>query len=294
MDQIQGVPKNKLREKKWLLELLTTIPGIIAAVVAAWLNYSDPTKTKFGIAFAIGAVLLLIGSAWRIFYAYTQDVKEQQIKSFDGLYGAMHVLYSNISSYLKMSEQDPGKLRVTIHRVVYKEKSNDPEKLEQLLPYIGGKGAGAGRDFDIRSGIIGLAARTGEVCIASRQNDDYVAFIKELCKQWNYTPETAKQLSEDRMAWMAVPILNKDNAPLAVVYLDSKERNFFDDHVKKLVGNSCLGIMDYISTKYSLKLMSTTAFNAAMQVPQAEVQINTTSEDKVLVEERIPLKQKGK
>ena len=67
---------------------------------------------------------------------------------------------------------------MTIHRVVEAPKPNQAaEQLEQVLPYIGGQGKGAGRRFSIRSGIIGRAVRDAAPYTFIRQTDDYDAFI---------------------------------------------------------------------------------------------------------------------
>ncbi len=194
---------------------------------------------------------LVIASVVKVLHAYQQDQEEKRKQDYDGLLGALHVLYGNISILLNFVNSDGGRLRVTMHRVVPPSISDkDAEELEQLLPYIGGEGKGAGRKFSIRSGIIGKAAREKSPFAFSRQNDDHEAFIEELKSNWAYTEEDARKLKSDRKSWMAVPIFGENNAVVGVVYLDSNEKDFFNERVKEAVINSCSGVALYINERY--------------------------------------------
>lgn len=206
----------------------------------------------------VQALLLVFGILWlagssilKVLHAFQQDQEQKQKQDYDGLLGALHVLYGCISRNLSFGEQDYGRLRVTVHRVVPDTKPDKaPEQLEQLLPYVGGKGKEAGRKFSIRSGIIGKAVREKAAFAFSRQNDDHEAFIRELVSDWSYTEEDARSLTADRKSWMAVPIFGKDDSVVGVVYLDSNEKNFFNKDVQTLVINACSGIASYITERY--------------------------------------------
>jgi hypothetical protein len=270
MDHMPGVASVSFYQKKWSIEAVAIVPPILIAGVAVWINYNDPAKKPAALVYLIATLWLLIASVLRIKYAYDQDVKEAKQKSHEGLRGAVHVLYSNVSRHLKYEDGDPGRLRVTMHRVVFEgEKKDEPTSLEQMIPYIGGKGGGEGRSFSINPGIIGQVARSGEVRAASRADDDHAAFIAELVSKWFYKESEARSLTSDRKAWMAVPILSTNRTVLVVVYLDSSDRNAFDEATLELVINGCTGIATYISQYYSLPVVSGTSSKPS---PKAQIE----------------------
>jgi len=85
--------------------------------------------------------------------------------------------------------------------------------------------------------------------VAQRQNADYEAFLRELVQEWSYTPQDARALTPDRQAWMAVPIKGISGV-VAVVYLDSDQRELFTSEVQQLIVLACQGVASYISARY--------------------------------------------
>ena len=251
MAGIPGIKKLKFYEKKWIVECFAIVPPIILASVTAWINFQDPNKSGQAWLLVIGIIWLVGASIVKVMNAYKQDAEQKQKQDYDGLLGTLHVLYGSLSRHLNFGEKDYSRLRATVHRVVPHTKANQAsEQLEQLLPYVGGKGKEPGRKFSIRSGIIGKAVREKAPFAFSRQNDDHEAFIKELVSDWSYTEEDARSLTADRKSWMAVPIFGKDDSVVGVVYLDSNEKNFFNKDVQTLVINTCSGIASYITERY--------------------------------------------
>lgn len=251
MAGIPGIRQSKFYEKKGLVELMAIGPPILAAIIAACTNLADRKTRVAGYWMIVGIVWLLVGSIIKVLSAYQQDKEQQSKQDYDGLLGAIHVLYGQVSKHLKFQETDAGRLRITIHRmVVCAQKDQYPEELEQLLPYIGGDGKQAGRRFSIRSGIIGKAVREKTPYAFTRQNDDYEAFIKELVALWSYPEEDARKLTSDRRSWMSVPIFGPNTSVVGVVYLDSNEKDFFSPEVQNLVINACSGIASYIDERY--------------------------------------------
>ena len=264
MDQIPGAASTSLLQKKWFIESVSVVPPIIASAVAVIINYPDPTKTSIFWIFLVAMVWLLVASVLRVFHAHHQDRKEVSQKNYEGLRGAMHVLYAMLSKHLQYDDGDSGKLRITMHRVKYEEGKDEPIGLQQMLPYIGGSGGKAGRDFSINPGIIGHVARSREVRVASRVGD-HAAFVDDLVSNWFYTESEARTLTTDRKTWMAVPVLGAHRKVLAVIYLDSAEQDAFSQTVMELVLNGCIGIAAYISQYYSLP-----ATSAALPKPSAK------------------------
>ncbi len=252
MGHIPGVKQPRLYERKWIAELVSVGPPILAAGIGAITNLNDldPFKQYMGRWLLAGCAWLVISSVLKVRNAYVQDREEQRKQNYDGLLGALLVLYRTLVEHLGIPDDD-GTLRMTIHRVVEAPKPNQAaEQLEQVLPYIGGQGKGAGRRFSIRSGIIGRAVRDAAPYTFVRQTDDYDAFINEMVSEWGYTRDEARALTEDRQAWMAVPIQGPQGA-LGVVYLDTNSRDLFAPEVQVLVINGCRGIADYVDARYS-------------------------------------------
>ena len=288
MGHIPGGASVSLIQKKSVIEAISIVPPILTAIVTAWIYYDDPNRHSAALVLSLGAAWLLIASAVKILHAHYQDKKEVQQKSYDGLLGAMHVLYANVSKHLQDTGTNSEQLRITMHRVQFEEGKNDPIGLEQMLPYIGGKGGGAGRVFPINPGIIGLVARSGEVRAASRADDDHAAFIKELVSKWFYTESAARNLTADRKAWLAVPILGKDKTVLVVVYLDSDIRDSFDDSTIELILNGCAGIATYISERYALHVISATSPKSS-QKTKIEKVVDVSAEGASLKEQHVVL-----
>lgn len=141
-------------------------------------------------------------------------------------------------------------MRLTIHRVVTRGKAVPPEELEQLFPYMGGEGNSPGRRFSIRSGIIGLVARGRFAMVAGRECAEHEGFVAELVEDWAYTEHDARKLTPDRHAWMAVPMLSATGATVAVVYLDSRDPDFFTEPLQRQVLIICGGINNYLTEAY--------------------------------------------
>jgi putative methionine-R-sulfoxide reductase with GAF domain len=240
-------------EKKAVIEALATVPPILAAAIGALVSLSDRQQRAFGWWLLAGAVWLIVASAAKVLHARAQDRERKRSDSHDGLRAALHVLFATVCQAAGIeegNERTSGRLRLTIHRVVAKGKGDSPEELEQVLPYMGGPGNPPGRRFSIRSGIIGAAARRKSAIVAVRGCAEYDGFVAEIIRDWAYTESDARRLTPDRQAWMAVPILNAEGAPVAVVYLDSREPNFFTDPLQGLIFAICGGINTYTLETY--------------------------------------------
>lgn len=251
MANIPGKKVPKFYEKKWIVELLSIVPPIIAALYVANGASLNTSTAPYAPWLWAGIGWLTVASLIKVVHAYQQDKEEKLKHDHDGLSAALHVLHGSLASHSKLSEKNDGTLRVTIHRVV--PPIETPEQLEQLVPYIGGQGGSAGRIFSIRSGVAGLVARDGEVYFYARTNDDYEAYVAEMTKNWGFTEADARRLQADRMAWMAVPIFARRNdAVVAVVFLDTKLKDLFNANTKALAINCCGGIAAYITERYQL------------------------------------------
>jgi hypothetical protein len=252
MSVIPGIRSPRIFEKKWIAEAFGAVPAIIVLGINAWNDSAIPAKANSGWILGGASIRLVAASVIKVRQANAQDREQRHLRDHDGLRATLYVLYTCLSKNLNFGENDRGRLRITILRVVSPdEASGTTEELEQLLPYVGGDGGETGRRYSIHLGITGEAFRNKSIYAASRQRDDYEAFINQLVAKWGYTKAQARALTSDRQSWMAVPIKNdKDDSVVAIVYLDSTDKKFFTPNVQKLVINSCGGIASYISERY--------------------------------------------
>ncbi|HEX8393933.1 MAG TPA: hypothetical protein VF665_16440 [Longimicrobium sp.] len=242
---------DRFYEKKWIVEAVNVVPPILVAGIGAYTSWSDPHKAAAAPYLAGGAAWLLVGSAIKVMNATAQDRERKRVADYDGLSAALRVLYATVRQVAKVDSEDGDVVRLTIHRVVPPKKGKAPgETLEQLLPYFCRSGGGAGRTFSIHTGIIGKAARERAILTATRGASHYDAFIRELVREYAFTEADALRLRADRHAWMAVPILATDGNTMAVVYLDSSDRDFFSAEVQAVVAAGCAGVTSYIHEAY--------------------------------------------
>lgn len=252
MGNIPAPQKERFYEKKYVVELIAVLPPLVTAAVGALVSLADPAKRILGWWLAGATAWLALASAVKVLHAATQDRDRKRVRQYDGLRGSLWVLYGTVRRAAGLANPWDGTLRITIHRTMPASSGRGGiEELEQLLPYVGGTGAPAGRRFSIRSGVIGKAARKKAVIAVVCESENYQDFVKELVREWAYTEDEARKLTPDRRAWMAVPILAADESVAAVVYLHSNVRDFFTPALVQLIVNSCHGITSYVREVYS-------------------------------------------
>ncbi len=245
MGNIPGPQKERFYEKKHVVELIAILPPLVTAAVGALVNMGDPTKRTLGWWLAGATAWLVLASLIKVLHAAAQDRDRTRVKEYDGLRGSLWVLYEAVRQKAALPDFADGTLRVTVHRVI-----PEVERLEQLLPYIGGKGGPPGRTFSIRSGVVGQAVRAKAPFSSARKSQEHPDFVKELVYDWFYTEEDARTITPDRQAWMAVPVLMPNGKVSAVVCLDSNIRGFFSAPVQEVVMNCCGGITAYVVEVY--------------------------------------------
>jgi hypothetical protein len=126
----------------------------------------------------------------------------------------------------RMLEEGPlkgkRKYRATIH-------IQDPlfeNALYQLLDYHP-RGGGHGRTFSTRSGIIGMAWRTGKY---DSWNQSSAITWHDLIRQWGMTKREAdeREVADRKKEFLALPLRDPTNTrQVAVLYLDSEEQGIF-------------------------------------------------------------------
>lgn len=251
MGTIPGLRKERFYEKKYVVELTAVLPPLVTAAVGALVNLDDPAKRTLGWWLAGATVWLTLASIVKVLHAAAQDKERKRSLNHDGLRGSLWVLYETVRAAAGHGNVGEGALRVTIHRVVeVGTEGPETQRLEQLLPYIGGLGGPPRRLFSVRSGAIGLAVRKKDAVAVNRKSDGHADFVRELVKEWCYTQDEARAVTADRQAWMAVPMLSPTRVPLAVVSLDSSIPGFFTSEIQEVVVGCCRGVGTYILEAY--------------------------------------------
>lgn len=234
-------------DSKWVVELFASGPPAVAGTVAAFKAYEAAPTSSVWIFLAGGLLWLVITQIGKVVLAYRQERKDDEQRSHDGLHAALKVLYAVVVDALGPEDLD---LRATFHRVV--PPLSDPEKLEQIIPYVGGDGDGENRKFPINAGITGAAVRQNEILIMDRQSQGEVEYKKELVVEWNYTESSARKMTMDRFSAIAIPVADKTGKHvLGVIYMDAKRKNCFSSQdVQKLVVAASGGITQYVGERY--------------------------------------------
>ncbi len=247
---IPGIDYPPLWCRKWFLEALGAVPVVIAAAFTATKFWQDDEDK--GVAYiAIGVVIWIVFlSTIKILVAKRHDRKETPEETHDGLYGAVSTAHAAVKYVIETRTGEPLDLRATFHRVV--PPLHNPQKLQQIIPYVGGDGAGLGREFSINTGITGQAIRNKEPYTMASVATTETEHRAELVADWGYTSTQAAQLAPGRVSAAALPVLDRSGRHvLGVIYLDSSgSRVFGEPETNQLliaIGDS---IGDYVTRRY--------------------------------------------
>jgi hypothetical protein len=248
---IHGIKTRGFLEKKWPVEMVSNGPGVLASGMAAYKAAAEPGLTWLAWVAGVVCVWTLGSSMLKVTLAKRQDAKDDELRNHDGLAAALHVLHAAVAGQAGLtSEEKDDCLRVTFHRVL--PPLGESDHIEQIVPYVGGGGGGAGRKFPIRSGITGKAILQRAVFVMDRKSESYEDYKKELVSDWHYTDHDVKNITSDRFSAMAVPVKSsKGEEILGVVYLDAKGKNFFaSNEMRDTVIKACSGIARYTGERY--------------------------------------------
>jgi hypothetical protein len=236
----------------WTRELPTTlflgVPPCLAAIATTAKAHSDAPGSWLWKLSAVSAVWLGLATGLKSLQAHFKDKELQKKQSPLDLSGCLHVMHQALAGMcIEALDKavDDGCLRITVHKL-------DGESLEQLVPYVGGRGGEPGRTFSRRSGIIGQACLRNKSIIAKRQNDNYEAFVQEMIDVWNFPSAEARELDPSRFAWMAVPLTEGESNDdvIGVVYLDSRDRDLFTEEIQGLILYCVKGVAGFVRLRY--------------------------------------------
>jgi len=245
-----GIPGLKQRPF-WVRESFNAwvvgVPTLLASSIALAKACYDGLSWEFIVAFSTICVLMIVGLILKVFQGKYKDREHDEKSSPEDLSGCLTVIYHEVATCAK---PDGGKLakdhfRVTLHRC-------DGEQLEQIVQYVGATkcNGNLGRRFSCRSGIIGKAVLQKKTQVAQRADGDFESYLKELVTIYHVPEADAKLLTQDRRSFMAVPITNKENESIGVVYADSNDRDFFTEEIQDRIIAGCFGVAEYIETRY--------------------------------------------
>lgn len=239
----------------WLGELLLLTGAVISSIVGTQKVHhqlqaahqrsmdSDGGPLRFdGLVWIVaGAACAISGGAVRVFEKRSTSKRNLKRDSPEDLFGCCVMLVGMLRVF--RPHQEGCSLRITLYRVS-QWIDGEPEELEQLTKYAseGAPVGTPGRTMKASIGIVGKAARSGEVIAANRVSDSLEDFYAEMVRDWGFTEKQAKGLNAGRWSWIAVPLRGSDGKVHAVLYMDSTERQYFsEDRVKEVVeATKCL------------------------------------------------------
>jgi hypothetical protein len=163
-----------------------------------------------------------------------ENYRKQAIENYDlfvqrkMLAGKFENVVSDVVGVIKAKTgKDPVQYRCTIHvpDLVF------ADTLYQLLDYLP-SGAGRGRIFSIRYGLIGRVWRSGMsdiqkfnlITVEGRQVVDQ----NELVRIWGMSRREAQTAAEGRPSFLCVMLTNTEGDPVGLFYMDSKDPAAFD------------------------------------------------------------------
>jgi hypothetical protein len=220
--------------------MLAATAGVVASqklIVDGWRVAGWLVATS---AFGVCALSIL-----RAVVTYRQQARKESLHELEGCLMTIHAILAEDDS--PECQQEAG-LRLTVHVAI------SDHQLQQVLDYVGDDRGGctAGRVFPMQSGIAGHVFRTREPFAAERFEQEYEGYVRELIKEWGYIEQDARKLNPATQAWMAVPLVAPPAAEIqGVLYLDSRDRDYFTAARQRLVINAAYGVAQFATRRYS-------------------------------------------
>ena len=244
----------------WASELATTLFAAVPTLLAAGggivqgVRQGDVRSLQLGIAVVIA---LVVGTTFKALHSRRKDLREYERRSPRDLEGGLYVLHAAILAMRGLPYDDTmiAKLRVTLFRVLEAD-----DVAVQIVPFIGGGDGHEGTRVSRRSGIVGRAILRGKPA-ASLRDRPFDEYVRVLVDDYAMPFDEARQMPEDRLAFLAVPIVDRKSARIiGVVYMDSPDRTFFspparprdvvsDAFVQQIAG-ACTGLVTYAQLRY--------------------------------------------
>jgi hypothetical protein len=75
--------------------------------------------------------------------------------------------------------------------------------------------------------------------------------LVKLVGKWHYVEQDARRLSPATKAWMAAPLVLPGSKIQGILYLDSKDRDYFGTARRQVVIGAAYGVALFASQRYS-------------------------------------------
>jgi hypothetical protein len=176
--------------------------------------------------------------------SYRQQAKKESLHDLQGCLMTIHAILVAGESPEEVRQTG---LRLTVHVAI------DAYRLQQVLDYVGDDRGGptAGRVFQMQSGIAGRVYRTGKAYAASRFAEDYENYVTQLVETWHYVEQDARKLNPATRAWMAVPLALPGSKIQGILYLDSRNRDYFSTVLRQFVISAASGVARFAAQRYA-------------------------------------------
>ena len=244
---------SRLIARKWLVEIIATVPPVVVAFVAGYQLVATPEKKILGFTlYAAATWLVFAGLAKTLNALETEKVADEKF-DHDGLQASMLVLTASAGHACGLTLQNRKTLRATFLRAVPSNKV--VQTLEQIVPYCGGDAGdgGTGRQFNVSRGISGLCFRTRDLQTwHMEEGKDNEYYVQRLKQTWGYDDVEAAARKKDVLSFMAIPVLDMSGAhAFGVIYLDGKlPAMFADEKIQISIRESCEGVSQYVRQRY--------------------------------------------
>jgi hypothetical protein len=245
-------------------ELATTLFAAVPTVLTAVGGIVKGCREEARAFVQLGVAVLLatlLGTTVRALRSRQKDRGEAARRSPADLESGLYTLHSAVVALrgLPYDERAVEKLRVTIFRL-----DEGEDVVEQLVPYVGGAGGGAGTRWSARSGVVGRAVLQGKVAAMIRDGS-FDEYVQTLVERYAMHTREARALPDDRFAFVAVPLRRRGTGPVVgVVYFDSTDASFFSDPAAAhgdisepfvvRVATACAGLGLYTELRYAMEV----------------------------------------
>lgn len=227
MDSIPSYRSRRWHLRKFVTNLVVAVGSSVLTIITAIQGALSDDGIGLTDACVIAILLIIAGTTiYRIFIERNEEQHPEHIGEHPTLVAWANATYQELEDELATNPTTDNRIRLTLHRLVYRPSTTDQAFLEQVISYAGDAGGPPGRKTSIRAGIVGYACRIQNPVIATRHAPNSEELVIELIRDWGYTYEEARTLSADRSEWLAWPIrLTEDDRIIGVLFLDATRVN---------------------------------------------------------------------
>lgn len=150
---------------------------------------------------------------------------------------------------VERTREKGNQFRVALHRIA---SIRGIEMFQQISHYAGTQTGGeVGRAIEIKAGIVGAACRYGAPLVVSREND-----FDQLWKDLVLEQAGARPIRSSVQSMLACPFfapnrqLDEGHSVLAVLFMDSEDKSFFDDENLRIIYSACKGFIKDLDEKH--------------------------------------------